>query len=171
MPSSDLEELTDGVLALTPLRPADAEAHFAGEDAELIRWLNGGPGTLAGTREYFQHCQEEWASGGSLRAFGIRVNGVLAGTVDLRFSGEHLAPGETNVAYGLYPQWRGHGFATRAVLLAVQYAASEGTRRAVIKAEPENVSSGAVARRAGFGLSGRVVEDGAVLDRYVLDLG
>ncbi|MGW7537962.1 GNAT family N-acetyltransferase [Amycolatopsis sp. NPDC054798] len=171
MPSNDLEELSDGELALSPLHPDDAEAHFAGEDAELIRWLNGGPGTLAGVREYFRHCQEEWASGGSLRAFGIRVHGALAGTVDLRFSGEHLAPGETNVAYGLYPRWRGRGFATRAVLLAVGYAAGEGAKRAVIKAEPENVSSGAVARRVGFELSSRTVEDGTVLDRYFLDLG
>ncbi|GAA1024085.1 MULTISPECIES: GNAT family N-acetyltransferase [Amycolatopsis] len=160
----------DGELALSPLRPDDAEAHFAGEDPELIRWLNGGPGTLAGTREYFRHCQEEWASGGSLRAFGIRVNGVLAGTVDLRFSGEHLAPGEANVAYGLYPVWRGRGFATRAVLLAVRYAAGEGARRAVIMVEPENANSSAVARRAGFELSGQVTEDGEVFDRYFLDL-
>ncbi|MGW4401105.1 GNAT family N-acetyltransferase [Amycolatopsis nivea] len=167
MPSSG----RDGDLALSPLHPDDAEAHFAGEDPELIRWLNGGPGTLAGTREYFRHCQEEWASGGPLRAFGIRVNDVLAGTADLRFSGEHLAPGEVNVAYGLYPAWRGRGFATRAVALAVRYAADEGAKRAVIKVEPENASSGAVARRAGFALSGRVVEDGTVLDRYVLALG
>lgn len=171
MPSSGLEDLADDELALSPPHPDDAEAHFAGEDPELIRWLNGGPGTLAGAREHFRHCQEQWASGGPLRAFGIRANGVLAGTVDLRFSGEHLAPGEANVAYGLYPAWRGRGFATRAVLLAIRYAASEGAKRAVIKVEPENVSSAAVARRTGFELSGRVVEDGDVLDRYFRDLG
>ncbi|WP_208637436.1 hypothetical protein [Amycolatopsis echigonensis] len=59
MPFSGLEDLSDGMLVLSPSRPDDAEAHFAGEDSELVRWLNGGPGTLAGTREYFQHCQEE----------------------------------------------------------------------------------------------------------------
>lgn len=56
----------------------------------------------------------------------------LAGTIDLRFAGESLAPGQVNVAYGLYPSWRGRGPATRAVLLASQYAAGadgkDGTR-------------------------------------------
>ena len=55
------------------------------------------------------------------------------------------------------------------MLLAVRYAAGEGAK--AIKIEPKNVSSGAVARRAGFELSGQVVEDGAVLDRYFRDLG
>lgn len=63
--------------------------------------------------------------------FGVRVNGELTGTVDLRFSGEHFAPGEVNVAYGRYPRWRGRGFAP----------------------------------------SGQLSEDGAVSDRYFLDLG
>ncbi|WP_200862893.1 GNAT family N-acetyltransferase [Amycolatopsis orientalis] len=41
------------------------------------------------------------------------------------------------------------GGATRAVVLAVRYAAGEGAARAVLKVEPENVRSAAVARRAG----------------------
>ncbi|MER6916450.1 GNAT family protein [Streptomyces sp. NPDC000594] len=77
---------------------------------------------------YFRHCREQWATGGPLRAFGIRAgeDKILAGTVDLRFAGEGLAPGQVNVAYGLYPAWRGRGLATPAVLLATRYAADEG---------------------------------------------
>src|SRR5262249_12963808 len=84
--------------------------------------------------------------------FGIRVgaDAVLAGTIDLRFAGAGLAPGQVNVAYGLYPSWRGRGLATRAVLLASQYAASQGAAEAVIQVEPENPTSAAVAQRAGF---------------------
>ncbi|GAB3371121.1 GNAT family protein [Amycolatopsis echigonensis] len=59
------------------------------------------------------------------------------------------------MAYGRYPRWRGRGFATRAV----------------IKVEPEDASSSAVARRTRFTLSGQLSEDGAVFDRYFLDLG
>jgi len=171
MPSSGLDRLSDGVVRLTPIHPDDAEAHLEGEDSELVRWLTGGLGTLSGTRMYFQYCQEEWAVDGPLRAFGIRVAGALAGTLDLRFAGEHLAPGEVNLAYGLYPRWRGQGHATRAVRLALGYAAEVGAKRAVIKVEPENNASCAVASRAGFEPGGTVVEHGEVLHLYFFDLG
>ncbi|MGW5277207.1 GNAT family N-acetyltransferase [Streptomyces sp. NPDC004044] len=83
------------------------------------------------------------------RAFGIRAGAgeALAGTIGLRFAGEGLAPGQVNVAHGLYPSWRGRGLATRAVLLVSQDAASEGGEEAVIQVEPENPGSAAVARR------------------------
>lgn len=118
--------LPDGIITLSPLRLDDVEAHLAGEDDLLVRWLNGGPGTREGIESYFRHCREQWNTAGPLRAFGIRMGAdeVLAGTIDLRFEGEGLAPGQANVAYGLYPLWRGLGLATRAVLLASQYAAS-----------------------------------------------
>jgi RimJ/RimL family protein N-acetyltransferase len=145
-------KLSDGIITLSPLRPDDVEAHLTGEDELLVRWLNGGPGTREGVEAYFRHCQEQWEIAGPLRAFGIRVgvDEVLAGTVDLRFAAEGLTAGQVNVAYGLYPSWRGRGLATRAVLLASQYAASEGGQEAVIQVEPGNPASAAVAQRAGF---------------------
>ncbi|GHG92151.1 GNAT family N-acetyltransferase [Streptomyces lanatus] len=166
-------KLSDGVIALSPLVPADAEAHLAGEDEQLVRWLSGGPGTREGVDAYIRHCGEQWAAGGSLRAFGIRVGvgETLAGTIDLRFAAEGLTRGQVNVAYGLYPAWRGRGLATRAVLLVCRYAAGEGVSGAVIQVEPGNAASAAVARRAGFAPGGqRFTEDGTLLDRYVLDL-
>ncbi|MFF9310751.1 GNAT family N-acetyltransferase [Streptomyces sp. NPDC014748] len=108
-----------------------------------------------------------------LRAFGIRVGGdeVLAGTVDPRFAGEGLAPGQVNVAYGLYPSWRGRGLATRAVLLATAYAAGEGGTEAVIQVEPGNPAAAAVALRAGFAPGPQTrSEDGMRFDWYVRDL-
>ena len=33
-------EVSDGVIVLCPLRLEDAADHLAGEDAELVRWLN-----------------------------------------------------------------------------------------------------------------------------------
>ncbi|GGZ25863.1 hypothetical protein GCM10010387_19310 [Streptomyces inusitatus] len=165
--------LSDGIIALSPLRLDDAEVHLAGEDEPLVRWLNGGPGTREGVEAYFRHCREQWDTAGPLRAFGIRVGAdeVLAGTVDLRFAGEGLAPGQVNVAYGLYPSWRGRGLATRAVLLASRYAAGEGGEEAVIQVEPDNPASAAVARRAGF-TPGKQPQskDGARFDWYIRDL-
>ncbi|MGP3776123.1 GNAT family N-acetyltransferase [Streptomyces sp. SDT5-1] len=167
-------KLSDGIITLSPLRLGDVEAHLAGEDELLVRWLNGGPGTREGVEAYFRHCREQWDTAGPLRAFGIRTGAdeVLAGTIDLRFAGEGLAPGQVNVAYGLYPSWRGRGLATRAVLLASQYAASEGGAEAVIQVEPGNPASAAVAQRAGF-TPGRPThsKDGTRFDWYIRDLG
>ncbi|WP_439948325.1 GNAT family N-acetyltransferase [Streptomyces sp. BBFR109] len=166
-------ELSDGIVTLSPLRLGDVEAHLAGEDELLVRWLNGGPGTYEGVAAYIRHCREQWDARGPLRVFGIRVGGdeVLVGTVDLRFAGGGLAPGQVNVAYGLYPSWRGRGLATRAVLLATAYAASKGGTEAVIQVEPGNPASAAVTLRAGFA-PGRQTrsEDGTRFDWYVRNL-
>ncbi|MFF5705482.1 GNAT family N-acetyltransferase [Streptomyces sp. NPDC012794] len=166
-------KLSDGTITLSPLRLDDVEAHLAGEDELLVRWLNGGPGTREGVEAYVRHCQEQWDTAGPLRAFGIRTgpDEVLAGTIDLRFAGEGLAPGQVNIAYGLYPCWRGRGLATRAVLLASQYAASEGGAKAVIQVEPENSASAAVAQRAGFApCKSTRGTDGTRFDWYTRDL-
>nr|WP_245600931.1 GNAT family N-acetyltransferase [Streptomyces sulphureus] len=130
---------SDGIITLSPLRPDDAEAHLAGEDEPLVHWLSGRPGTREGVETYIRHCQEQWDTAGPLRAFAIRVgtDEALAGTIDLRCAAEGLSPGQVNVAYGLYPPWRGRGLATRAVLLACRYAASEGGKEAVIRVVPE----------------------------------
>ncbi|MER5493889.1 hypothetical protein [Streptomyces sp. NPDC002490] len=37
-----------GISALSLLHPGDAEARFAGEDEQLVRWLTGGPSTGEG---------------------------------------------------------------------------------------------------------------------------
>ncbi|TDC15168.1 N-acetyltransferase [Streptomyces sp. 8K308] len=166
-------KLSDGIVTLSPLCLDDVEAHLAGEDELLVRYLNGGPGTREGVEAYFRHCLEQWEMSGSLRAFGIRAGAdeALAGTIDLRFEGEGLTPGQVNVAYGLYPFWRGRGLATRAVLLASLYAASEGGQEAVIQVETENPASAAVAQRAGFTHSKQThSKDGTRLDWYIRDL-
>lgn len=51
-------KLSDGIITLSPLRLGDVEAHLAGEDDLLVRWLNGGPGTREGVEAYFRHCRD-----------------------------------------------------------------------------------------------------------------
>ncbi|MER5276796.1 GNAT family N-acetyltransferase [Streptomyces sp. NPDC002809] len=165
--------LSDGIVTLSPLRLDDVDAHLTGEDELLVRWLNGGPETRENVETYFRHCRDQWDTAGPLRAFGIRAGAgrTLAGTIDLRFAEDCLDPGQVNIAYGLYPPWRGRGLATRSVLLVSRYAASEGGEEAVIQVDPENLRSGAVARRAGFTHTGRTrTKDGTWFDRYVRDL-
>ena len=165
--------LSDGVVTLSPLRLADVDAHLAGEDELLVRWLNAGPGTRVGTEAYFLRCIEQWTTGGPLRAFAIRTGTptILVGTIDVRFDQPDSAPGQVNIAYGLYPAWRGRGLATRAVHLACRYAGAEGATQAVIKVDPDNLASAAVARRSGFTFDTQVQEsDGNRLNRHLRDL-
>ncbi|RSS50595.1 GNAT family N-acetyltransferase [Streptomyces sp. WAC01280] len=166
-------KLSDGVVTLSPPRLDDVDEHLAGEDEQLVRWLGGEPGTREGTEVYFRRCIEQWATRGPLRAFGIRVTAgsTLAGYIDLRFDVAGLAPGQANISYGLYPAWRGQGLVTRAVRLICQYAAAEGVTQGVIRVDPENSRSAAVARRSGFTYDKRVPEaDGNPCDWYVRSL-
>jgi RimJ/RimL family protein N-acetyltransferase len=169
----DGPRLSDGVVAISPLGPDDFDAHLAGEDEALVRWLNGAPATPEGLVDYLRRCDEWWEASGPFHNFGIRVGsaGTLAGTVDVQHDQAYLKPRQVNIAYGLYPAWRGKGLATRSVLLACRYAAGLGFTEAVIRCEPGNAASSAVAERAGFAYRGRdlVVAD-VPLDWYVLGL-
>ncbi|WP_197519818.1 GNAT family N-acetyltransferase [Pseudonocardia sp. HH130630-07] len=160
--------LVDGVVVLSPLGWDDVEPHLAGEDAELVRWLNGGPGTLATVRAHVRRAIERWADGGPKLSFGIRVEdgAVLAGTidVDLDHAGRRAA-----LAYGIYPAFRRRGLATRAVRLASRYLGERGDVQLIsIDVDPANTASIGVARRAGFRFTHRVQDDGGGFARYEL---
>lgn len=47
-------KLSHGFIALSPLRLDDAEAHLAGDDEPLVRWLSGVPGTREGVEADMQ---------------------------------------------------------------------------------------------------------------------
>jgi len=166
------EGLSDGVVTLSPLELADVDDHLAGEDEELAYWLNGGRGTRASVEAHIRDCVGQWSSGGPVYALGIRVGRAgLAGTVEVQFARPYLAYDEVNLSYGIYPSWRRQGIATRAVLLACQFAAGMGAVRAVIRADVRNLASAAVAVRTGFVHLKRTLDgDDAVLDWFVRDL-
>lgn len=167
----ELRVLSDGDISLSPLGPEDFEAHLAGEDAELIKWLSGGPATAEGLRDYLGRCEQWWAACGPFHNFGIRVGSVLAGTADVQTDQSYLVAGQENLSYGLYPEHRGRGIAVRAVKLACRYAAGLGLSEAIIRCEPENRRSAGVAERAGFAyLERRTSADKTVLDWYTTDL-
>lgn len=154
--------LDDGAVSLAPLGTDDLEAHLAGEDEELVRWLFGVPSGRERLFEYLHGCERAWTEGGPMRNFGIRcgAEATLAGTVEVQFDQPYLPPGQVNLAYGLYPAWRGRGIATRAVVLACEYAAALGAGAAVIRCEAANRRSSAVAERAGFEPLGRRISEG-----------
>jgi len=168
-----LPVLTDGVIVLRPLQLEDAQVHLAGEDEELVRWLNGGPGTLEGVRAYIGRTLDSWAADGPHFNFGIRLADTdqLVGTMDVQLAQPYLEKDQANLAYGLYPPWRRRGLATRAVLLAVGFLERRSDlTEAVIRTAPGNQRSAAVARRAGFRFSHRCRDVHDPHDWYLLAL-
>lgn len=78
--------------------------------------------------------------------FCIARDGEAVGSVALRLDGAEAA-----IGYWLAPAARGAGLMTRAVQALVEWAASElRTTSFAIYVQEENVSSRAVAERAGF---------------------
>ncbi|MET7768885.1 GNAT family N-acetyltransferase [Nocardia sp. NPDC005366] len=145
--------LTDDVISLRPITVADARVHLAGEDSELVRWVSGSASTLDEVIAHFQRCEQAWARQGPARTFAIteRADDILVGTLDVRTGLEFLAAGQADLAYGLHPDRRGRGLATRAVVLGCRFLARAGlAEEAVLRIDPANAASVAVARRAGF---------------------
>ena len=141
--------LTDGVVVISPLRWQDIEPHLAGEDAELVRWLQGGAGSRATVQAHVRRSIERWVADGPKLSFGIRLDRgtTLAGTID---ADQDPQPGSrrANLAYGIYPQFRRRGLATRAVLLASRYLSERGDiDRICIDVDPANTASSRVALR------------------------
>lgn len=147
--------LTDGVVTLDPLRATDASEHLAGEDVELQRWLSGGRSTPEGVAAYLRTVEEHWRSQGPIFHFAIRfgVDLRLTGTIDVQLEQDYTRHGQANLAYGVYPQWRHRGIATRAVNLALRFLRDyTDAEEALIRADPRNQASVEVARRTGFTL-------------------
>lgn len=152
MERTPVPSVTDGVIQLRPLTQADAGAHLAGEDEEMAKWLNGGRSTAATVQTAIAKFEEQWRTGGPRRAFGVFdcSNGQLIGFVEanLELLGNSA---EVNVAYGIFPTWRGQGLAGRAIDLVAEYlrSATEASE-IVLRIVPENVCSIRVAEKAGF---------------------
>src|SRR5919201_1339867 len=118
----DLLELTDGTILLRPFRPEDAATHLTGEDAEQVRWLSGGRGTLVRVLAWIEANQRQWQAGGPVFNFAIvnAATSTLLGMVEANTDYRRIAglrQGDANISYGLYPGARGHGYASRAVAL------------------------------------------------------
>lgn len=167
--------LSDGVVTLRCLQLADAAAHLAGEDDEQVRWLTEGqrsvPDRLPG---WIESNQREWLTGGPRRHLGIRdaASDVLIGNVEANLALPGLGPGEANISYAVFPDWRGRGVGARAVRLVCEWLAeATDCTAAVVRVAPDNARSHAVAVAAGFTCARTMTTpDGEVLVRYVRSL-
>ncbi|WP_312162673.1 GNAT family N-acetyltransferase [Phenylobacterium sp.] len=149
--------LTDGVVVLDGHRVADAEAHLAGEDEEMLRRFDAPhASTLEQTRAAIQRWIDARSAGGPMIAYAMRrPSGLLLGGCELR----PVAADRIDVSYWTFPSFRGRGYAGRALALLCEAAATlDGVRRIEAHIDADNLASRRVAERAGF------VERGLVTD-------
>ncbi|MGC2486082.1 MAG: GNAT family protein [Acidimicrobiales bacterium] len=146
-PTFTLEQgsLTDGVITLRELCEGDAVLYrSASDDDEINRRL----GTLPDSPDALvEKALESWTNGSVATLVIVTPSGRAAGVV-------MVEPGHTsraNVGYWLLSEYKGSGYATRAVVLASRWAfRSLGIRRLQLFCEVDNASSLRVAERAGY---------------------
>jgi len=119
----EAQSLTDGVIGLRPMTGDDAVAHLAQEDEETVRWLSGGASTPESVRAWIARAADSWAAGGPVFLFAIVIaaTGATIGMVEANYAIPRVQPDGVNISYGLGPEARGHGHATRAVLLLLRF--------------------------------------------------
>jgi RimJ/RimL family protein N-acetyltransferase len=145
--------LSDSVIFLRPLQIPDGPAHLAGEDEEIAAYLSGGKSSEDTVRAYIERSLEDWRSNGPRRTFGVFscANASLVGSVEANLSLPALKPGQANISYGVFSEWRGQGIAVRAVRLVCEYLrTATKAHEAIIRTVPSNEASAKVAVKAGF---------------------
>jgi RimJ/RimL family protein N-acetyltransferase len=143
--------LRDGDVWLSLPERGDVESvvqHARHPDMEKTYWLPGRPAvTRAAAEALVEELRRGW--GGSGRhgaALFIRRLDELVGVVYLRIGSTGVELG-----YGVAPQFRNQGFATRATRLVTEWLASTGERRRLsIRTSPTNPASCRVAEKLGF---------------------
>lgn len=148
-------ELKNDSIVLRPFTLDDAEDHLRGEDAEMARWVSGGKSTLESVQSWIHENQRDWENDGPRFTFAIveTKTNILIGFIEANHDFEkleHIKQGEVNISYGLYPQYRGKGYAIQAVKLVIDFLKNQGAKKAVIAIDPENINSLRIPENLGF---------------------
>jgi RimJ/RimL family protein N-acetyltransferase len=70
---------------------------------------------------------------------------------------EGLQKGDANISYGLYPEARGKGYATRAVNMITEFLRQKGVERVVLRINPDNPNSLKIPVNCGFQSAGEIM--------------
>jgi RimJ/RimL family protein N-acetyltransferase len=94
----------------------------------------------------------------------------LIGSIEVNLA-RILEPGQVNVSYGIFQEWRGRGLALRALDLMSEYLlGATDVRQMVLRIAPANTASLGMAEKAGFAFLGVFDEPEGSLARYVRDV-
>lgn len=149
--------LSDGVILLRPLKAGDGPAHLVGEDEAIAAYLSGGKSSEETVISYIERSLDDWRNNGPKRAFGIFTcaDASLIGSVEADLSSPTLQPGQVNISYSVFSEWRRQGIAVRAVRLMCEYLRTgTNAHEAIIRTAPGNHASAKVAEKAGFRFQG-----------------
>ena len=149
----------------------DAEEIYAEVDQNRERlraWLPWVDATRSpeDIRAFLERCA---ASDGAQSAFGIYVDGVLAGNIGLTVGPDDRGEGE--IGYWIAGSFEGRGLVTRASRATLGYAFEElGVRRIQLRVAVENTRSRAVAARLGMTQEGILRQAERIRDDRILDI-
>jgi RimJ/RimL family protein N-acetyltransferase len=145
-------ELTDGVVRLRRVEPSDVDHLFRLHSLpEVVATsVPPEPRDRARLERRCAHAESAWLAGERADLVILdAATGGYAGDIGLYYW-EPLTR-QAMTGYSLLPEWRGRGYATRAVRLVVQWAHRDvGLVRVVAGTAPDNVASQRVLERAGF---------------------
>ncbi|MGV9583681.1 GNAT family protein [Nocardia farcinica] len=150
-------QLSDGVISLRPVTGAEqSPIGISPPAAEAAEATGVTPDRIAAEAP--------------IEAFAIvrSADEEVVGTLGVRAEAPYLHRDQAELTYAVDPQWRGRGLATRAVVLGCRYVAAAGlAEEVVLRIDPANAASVAVARRARFKyLRSTDVEGEGPLDWY-----
>jgi RimJ/RimL family protein N-acetyltransferase len=145
-------ELTDGVVTLRPVTAADIDDTFAVRSLpECV--LRSMPPVAPDRARVAQRC----ALSPSRWIAGERADLSIRDTATDRYAGEiglyYIEPPtqQAMIGYNLGREWRGRGYATRAVALLIEWAFTHlDVERIIAGTAPDNTASHRVLARAGF---------------------
>jgi ribosomal-protein-serine acetyltransferase len=108
---------------------------------------------LAEARTYIEGSVAGWATEAEFNYAIFTAVGDLIGSIGLM---TRPGPGALEIGYWMRTPWTGRGFMTQAVKVLTRVALTlPGIERVVIKHDPANAASAAVAAKAGFVETGR----------------
>jgi RimJ/RimL family protein N-acetyltransferase len=145
-------ELTDGVVTLRPLVPAD-EAFYAELHTQpdvVATSVPPKPPSREEIRRRVTRAAARWLNGERADlVITDAASGIPAGEIGLFYQEPQTA--QAMIGYSMLPAWRGRGFPTRAAqLLALWAFAETGIARLIAGALPTNHGSQRVLQKAGF---------------------
>lgn len=135
--SSFNHEISDGIVSLRPSRPEDNEILVAGRDALFHRFMGEG------------HPEPDPEACITIGDDPARSR--IVGWIDYDELRPWLIDGEVNVGYSVFAEYRGNGYATRALELLVRHLRNDpAVSAATLLIDPANEASIGVAHRAHF---------------------
>ena len=149
MPKLEPPNLHTDELQLRPWRLDDLDAVVAAvQDPEIPRWTRvPKPYGRADGRAFLEATVEGWREGHSANFAIVDPQGVLLGSIGVRFHEETAA----STGYWIARDARGRGIATEALRLVSGWVLTElGVERLELVTEPANLASQRVAEKAGF---------------------